>query len=421
MKKILWSFSALGTAGAVVAPIVSVVACESNKFSSVSIKASTRADEDILDDFGVAAVRGGILTGAFNPTLTSKEVFEKYRDYALLADFKTGVISDAVKNDPKQLTDVIKADRAAGRELLKQYWSKPEGEAFRLALITNKIASLWDMDFPQRTNQVINAILNGVSSTGVDSSKVNTYKVALINNIRNSEVKLSAFKSLQQFDGYLDWLISDENNHEALKTALMGGMINDNFMYGVQTSLNFNQYSKKKINVFSFKAGAASKVSSLTNDEKAWIQQIMSSPELATYKQKEPSYFNDEMIFANTLVDGAFGPSLRTNVIAAAIASIWNVPATPTISTDLEKAVLGSGSKITNDIKTHIADVEKKSLNTLADFKKFIDSIKSDANNHEFIKELLKGAGCDDDDIKKIQAKLTDMRDQNKPEIDIYK
>lgn len=419
MKKIAWTFSTLGAMGAVIAPIASTVSCGSDKFSGASIKASNRTDEEILDDFGVAAVRGGILTGGFTPTLTSTAVFEKYRDYALLADPETGIISDAVQNDPAQLTDAIKKDRDEGRKLLRSYWSAPAGEAFRLALITNKIASLWDMMFPQRTSQVINALLNGVSSTGADSSKLNSYKVALINNIRNSEEKLSAFSSLQKFDGYLNWLISETNNYEALKTALMGGMISDNFMYGVQTSLNFNQYSKKKINAFELQVGAAAKVTSLTPDEEAWIQKIINSPELATFKQKEPNYFKSSIIFANTLIDAAFGPSLRETVIASAIASVWNVPGTPDISTDLQRAVLASGSKIHNEIKTHIADVEKKSLGTLAEFKKFIDSIKSQDNKYDFIKTLLKDAGCDEDDIRKIQTQLNTMRDQAKQEVDI--
>lgn len=73
----------------------------------------------------------------------------------------------------------------------------------------------------------------------------------------------------------------------------------------------------------------------------------------------------------------------------------------------LESAVFGVADSAVS-IKNHIADVERTHLATLDEFIGFTDSIKSSTNQYAFLKNLLKGAGATDGEIKKIQARFND-------------
>lgn len=62
-------------------------------------------------------------------------------------------------------------------------------------------------------------------------------------------------------------MTNPDNNYANLKATLMGGEINSDFMYGVQTTLNFNDKSNKFVEAFTMDNPTNLKISSLTPEQ----------------------------------------------------------------------------------------------------------------------------------------------------------
>lgn len=414
MKKILWSFSALGTAGAVVAPIVSVVACESNKQFPSTIKESVKDDETILNEMVVSTYTANILTRyQNNPLPILKDIIENFEK----ADYNYSL--DPTKWDTPEKVEAMRN----ARNSVEKIWNTPQGEAIRLAHITSKMGSImWGLGEPKASDAVVDGITAGINSAGFSpDEKLNTFKVRLINNIRLAMSATGATSSLKKFEGFIEWMTSPDNGYANLKTSLMGGEINNDFMYGVQTSLNFNTDSQNFVDAFELNNQASLKVSSLTPEQTAWIKNIQVSKELeskATSSQPAlRKLFEDSetgrLNFANQLIGETFGPSLRTLIISAAIGAVWNIPGDVAVS-DLKPAVISATDFLKAfNIESYITKVEKTNLATLNDFIKFTDDIKSSTNKYEFLKKLLTDAGATEEDIKKIQERFNEGKDAN--------
>lgn len=223
MKKILLT---MGTITSIVAPVASVIACSKNYKKNYTWENSVRTDAEIITD----------LTEAVNHSV------------AVSASLSFGA---------------DRAETAGGgnvkEDVAIEYWNKPEGSTFRLAAIVTAIGhNIWGSavaGLPGAGDQVIRAIIFGVmydlsqkdsnfASKSEDerkkiaSSRLNEYKVELVNNINKFILDNRSLESLQKFDGFLTWLTDSTNNYENLKTVLIGGMINENVIQGIQNELN---------------------------------------------------------------------------------------------------------------------------------------------------------------------------------------
>lgn len=436
MKKYLKTISIFSTLTAIVAPLATVVSCneKDGKFSSAVVKESDKTDEDILNEIVTSTFTSRILTGGNDaPKPVVKEMIENFRDTGYNYDL------DPTKWDtPEKLAAMQKC-----RDFIEQNWNTPQGEMIRLAHITTMLAkNIWGIRVNNGSSAVIDGILQGISSAGFSASeKLNIFKLRLINNIRKAVEATNSRASLRKFEGFIEWMTNPENEYANLKLTLMGDEINSDFMYGVQTALNYNEYAENFVDVFKMDTTSNKKIVSLTPEQTQWIKDIQNSPELASVKAdtKESivKLFADSddarLDFANALINDLPGPwvTWRTKIITAAIGAIWEIPAKVAL-TGLERAVL-SVAPMATEIKTHIADVEKTNLDTLDEFINFVKGIKSKDNNYAFIKNLLNGAGAKDEDIKRIQARLNDGKDKTgavtltplvpasvSPKIDIY-
>lgn len=434
MKKYLKTISIFSTLTAIVAPLATVVSCneKDGKFSSAVVKESDKTDEDILNEMVISTYSSNILTGGAQPKPVAKEIVD---NFVKSATWNYELDPNKWGNPDQQ------ADMKNARDAVEKIWNTPQGEMIRLAHITTMLAkNIWDIKVNKGSSAVIDGILQGISSAGFSASeKLNIFKLRLINNIREAVEATNSRASLRKFEGFIEWMTNPENEYANLKLTLMGDEINSDFMYGVQTALNYNEYAENFVDVFKMDTTSNKKIVSLTPEQTQWIKDIQNSPELASVKAdtKESivKLFADSddarLDFANALINDLPGPwvTWRTNIIKAAIGAIWEIPAKVALD-KLESAVL-SVAPMATEIKTHIADVEKTNLDTLDEFINFVKGIKSKDNKYAFIKNLLNGAGAKEDDIKRIQARLNDGKAGAKtltplvpasvnPKIDIY-
>lgn len=413
MKKIAWTFSTLGAMGAVVAPIASTVSCNSNKTLSVSaFKESAKDEETILNEMVVSTYTANILTRyQNNPVPIVKGIVDNFEK----ADYNYTL--DPAKWDTPDKVEAMKN----AREEVEKIWNTPQGEVIRLAHITSKMGSImWGLPETKASDAVVEGITSGINSAGFSpDEKLNVFKVKLISNIRATMEATGASSSLKKFEGFIEWMTNPENNYANLQATLMGGKINNDFMYGVQTALNFNTDAQKFVNAFELNNQASLKVSSLTPEQAAWIKNIQASKELESKStSSQPALkklFEDSEVgrldFANQLIGETFGPSLRTLIISAAIGSVWNIPGDVAVS-DLKSAVISATDFLKAfNIESYITKVEKTHLSTLDDFIKFTEDIKSSTNKYEFLKKLLADAGATEDDIKNIQRRFNEGKD----------
>lgn len=435
MKKYLKTISIFSTLTAIVAPLATVVSCneKDGKFSSAVVKESDKTDDDILNEMVISTYTSDILTGGAQPKPVAKEIVD---------NFVKSVTWNYELDPTKWGTPDQQADMKNARDAVEKIWNTPQGEMIRLAHITTMLAkNIWDIRVNKGSSAVIDGILQGISSAGFSASeKLNIFKLRLINNIRKAVEATNSRASLRKFEGFIEWMTNPENEYANLKLTLMGDEINSDFMYGVQTALNYNDEAKNFIEVFKMDNPSNKKITSLTPEQTQWIKDIQNSPELASAKTdtKESivKLFADSddarLDFANALINDLPGPwvNWRTKIITAAIGEIWKIPAQDALD-HLESEVLGAVGSMAIEIKTHIADVEKTNLDTLDEFINFVKGIKSKDNKYAFIKNLLNGAGAKEDDIKRIQARLNDGKVGAKtptplvpasvnPKIDIY-
>lgn len=409
MKKYLKTISVFGTLTAIVAPLATVVSCneKDGKFSSVVITESEKTDEDILNEMVISTYTSSILTGGAESKPVAKEIVD---------NFKKSATWNYELDPNKWGTPDQQADMQNARDAVEKIWNTPQGEMIRLAHITTMLAkNIWDIRVNNGSNAVVDGILQGISAAGFSATeKLNLFKLRLINNIRKALEATNSRTSLRKFEGFIEWMTNPENDYANLKLTLMGDEINADFMYGVQTALNYNDKAQNFIEVFKMDNPSNKKITSLTPEQTQWIKDIQNSPELATVKadtkESIKKLFEDSddarLDFANSLINDLPGPwvTWRTKIITAAIGAIWKIPADVALNS-LENAVL-SVAPMATEIKTHIADVERTNLGTLDEFINFVKGIKSPDNNYAFIKKLLSGAGAKDDDIKAIQDRL---------------
>lgn len=224
MKKILLT---LGAITSIIAPIASTIACGKDYKKNYTWANSVRTDAEIITD----------LTEAVNHSI------------AVSASLSFG--ADRAEN--------VGVGGNVKKDVAIEYWNKPEGSTFRLAAIVTAIGhNIWGSavaGMPGAGDQVIRAIIFGVmydlsqkdsdfanksedERKKIASSRLNEYKVELVNNINKFISDNHVLESLQKFDGFLTWLTDSANNYENLKTVLIGGMINENVIQGIQDELN---------------------------------------------------------------------------------------------------------------------------------------------------------------------------------------
>lgn len=413
MKKILWTFSALGTAGVVFAPIASVVSCdrENNKFSSATIKESTKDNETILNEMARSLYTSSILKREADVLPVIKDIIDSYD--------KTSFNYSLDPNGWGTPEQVEAAKNA--REGVEKIWNKPQGEVVRLAHVTAMMGQImWKIEpsIPA-SDAVILGITQGINATGAPAAeKLNLFKLELINNIRAAFDATGARESLKKFEGFIEWMTNPENEYANLRLTLMGGIINNDFMYGVQTAMNFYPDSKAFIEPFKIENKQALKVSTLTPEQTQWITNIQKSKELAAIAtSKQPAIqaiFADSdksrVDFANFLL-GPAGPGMRTAIVSAAIGSIWKIPGDVSVKRLKPGVISAIGVGPAAKLEEHITEVEKTHLGSLAEFIKFIEDLKSPTNKYEFFKKLLAEAGAKDDQIKSIQNLLNNGKD----------
>lgn len=415
MKKLTWTISSLGAATAVIAPIASVVSCDDNKTLSAStFNESAKDNETILNEMVVSTYTANILTRyQNNPVPIVKDIIENFEK----ADYNYTL--DPTKWDTP---DKIEAMKEA-RDAVEKIWNTPQGEIIRLAHITSKMGSImWGLPEPKASDAVVEGITSGINSAGFSpDEKLNVFKVRLISNIRTAMEATGASTSLKKFEGFVEWMTNPENNYANLQTTLMGGEINNDFMYGVQTALNFNTDAQKFVEAFELKNQTSLKVASLTPEQETWIKNIQVSKELESKSTSSQlalkKLFEDSeagrLNFANQLIGETFGPSLRTLIISASIGAVWNIPGDVAVS-DLKLAVISATDFLKAfDIESYITKVEKTKLSTLNDFIKFTEDIKSPTNKYEFLKKLLTDAGATEEDVKNIQKRFNEGEDVN--------
>lgn len=413
MKKILKTFSALGTLTIVVAPLASIVACneKNNKFSAVTIKESTKSDEEILNEMVVSTYGSKVLN--------NEEKLPVVKD--IIDDFaKAGTYNYTL--DPKGWgTPEQQADMKKARDGVEKLWNTPQGEVIRLAHITTRMGvTMWDIHPTRASDAVVLGITQGINAAGFKiDEKLNLFKFKLINNVREALEATGARESLKKFEGFVEWMLSPENDYANLKLTLMGGDINEDFMYGVQNSLNFNsdaQAAQKYLEIFTLNNKAQQKVASLTPEQAQWIKDIKHSKELASTATSKAvavkKIFEDtpeaDLAFANQLIGESIGPSLRTAIVSAALGAIWNIPGDVAAKNFKRAALSAVGVEVGSAIEAKLTAEERTHLGTLDEFIKFINDIKSPDNKYKFIKDLFEKADAKEPQIKALQARLNE-------------